>query len=96
MANKVESVPGTDKPKGYQQITSLSSATELTVPDGSRYALIQADTQNVRWRDDGTAPTGSVGMPLVKDTLFTYAGDLKAIQFIEQAASATLNVTYFG
>ena len=42
---------------GYQQITSLSSATGLTVPQGATLALIVPETQNVRWRDDGTNPT---------------------------------------
>ncbi len=44
-------------PKGYQQITDLSSAVSLTVPNGANYAIIEAETQSVRWRDDGTAPT---------------------------------------
>lgn len=80
---------------GYQQITSLSAATTLTVPAGATLALIIAETQAVRWRDDGTAPTSTVGMPLATGSALSYDGDLKAVQFIEQTASATLNISYY-
>ena len=80
---------------GYQQITSLSASTALTVPGGATMALIVSEAQAVRWRDDGTAPTASVGMPLAVGTSLSYDGDLKAIRFIQQAASATLNVSYY-
>lgn len=80
---------------GYQQITSLSASTALTVPTGATMALIVAETQAVRWRDDGTAPTASVGMPLATGVSLSYDGDLKAIRFIEQTASAKLNVAYY-
>lgn len=82
-------------PMGYQQISSLSSATGLTVPNGARVALITAESQGVRFRDDGTAPTATVGMPLAADTKFQYTGNLSKIKFIEQAASAKLNVLYY-
>jgi hypothetical protein len=80
---------------GYQQITSLSASTALTVPSGATLALIVPETQNVRWRDDGTAPTASVGMPIFVGASLSYDGDLKNIRFIQQAASATLNVSYY-
>ena len=80
---------------GYQQITSLSASTALTVPTGATMALITAETQAVRWRDDGVAPTASVGMPLATGVSLSYDGDLKAIRFIQQTASATLNVAYY-
>lgn len=80
---------------GYQQITSLSSAAGLTLPSGKpSVAVIQAETQAVRWRDDGTNPTSSVGMVLSAGDTLIYDGDLNAIKFIETAASAKLNVTY--
>lgn len=82
--------------KGYQQLTSLSSATALTVPAGSRLALIQGETQNVRWRDDGTDPTTTVGMKLLADGALEYDGALSAIKFIEITSGAKLNVSYYG
>lgn len=80
---------------GYQQITSLSASTALTVPTGATLAIVIPESQAVRWRDDGTAPTGSVGMPLAIATMLSYDGDLSRIRFIEQAASAKINVSYY-
>lgn len=81
--------------KGYQQITSLSSATALTVPTGADRALIQATTQNVRWRSDGTNPTATIGMQLAAGDSLFYTGNLAALKFIEETASAVLNITYY-
>jgi len=84
-------------PTGYQQITSLSSAAGLTLPGGGEtFCVIQAEDQNVRWRDDGTNPTASVGMVLYADGgPMTYNGDLTTIKFIEETASAKLNISYY-
>ena len=88
---------------GYQQITTISSSTALTVPtndsNGSLQkpvlAIIVAETQAVRWRDDGTAPSATVGMPLAVGVSFIYDGDLTKIRFFEQAGGAKLNVSYY-
>lgn len=88
---------------GYQQITSLSSAVGLTVPSVDvnglackpSIAIITAESQAVRWRDDDTDPSGTVGMPLASGATLQYDGDLTKIRFIEQAASAKLNITYY-
>ena len=88
---------------GYQQITDLSSAVGLTVPtlapDGSNqkptFALIICETQGVRWRDDGTSPSATVGMPLAAGVPLQYDGDLNKIKFIQQTASAKLNISYY-
>ncbi len=80
---------------GYQQITSLSAATGLTIPQGTTLALIVPETQNVRWRDDGTNPTASVGMPIFVGASLSYDGDLNRIKFIESTAGATLNISYY-
>lgn len=88
---------------GYQQITSLSSSTALTVPQVDlnglackpSIAIITAEGQSVRWRDDGVAPTASVGMPLASGVTLQYDGDLTMIRFIEQTSGAKLNITYY-
>jgi hypothetical protein len=89
---------------GYEQITTLSSSVGLTVPSKDpttglnvmpTIAIITPETNGVRWRDDGTAPTASVGMPLAAGVTLQYDGDLKKIRFIEQTASAKLNITYY-
>lgn len=87
---------GTRLTKGYQQITSLSSATGLTVPTDARIALIQAEDQSVRWRDDGTDPTTTVGMFLPTSVVLEYDGQLSELKFIEVTASAKLNISYYG
>lgn len=84
-------------PKGYEQVTGLSSAKGLTVPSGATKALIIAQDQGVRWRDDGTDPSATVGMPLATGgSGLWYTADLSAIKFFEQAVSAKLNVSYYG
>lgn len=95
-SGQITAVSGSYLPLGYQQITSLSSSTALTVPTGARLALIQPETQGVRWRDDGSAPTTSVGMPLPPGATLQYDGSLSAIRFIETTASAKLNIAYYG
>jgi hypothetical protein len=89
---------------GYQQIGSgLNVVNSLTVPVVDKNGLnikpsmciIIAETQAVRWRDDGTAPSATVGMPLPVNTPLIYDGDLTKIQFIEQTASAKLNISYY-
>ena len=81
-------------PAGFQRITVLTSSTALTPTANAKLALIQAETQNVRWRDDGVAPTASIGMLLEAGQILVYNGDLAAIRFIETTASASLNITY--
>ena len=88
---------------GYQQITSLGSATKLTVSQKDlmglagtpRIAIITPEAQAVRWRDDGVAPTATVGMPLAAGVTLQYDGDLSQIQFIQQTSGAIINVTYY-
>jgi len=85
-------------PLGYQQISAstLASATKLTVPAGANLALIRTEAASVRWRDDGTPPTASVGMIITDtDPVFEYSGDLSAIEFIALSGSPILNVSYY-
>lgn len=88
-------VDGFLEPAGYQQVTSLNTVKSLTVPADADVALIQAEDQNVRWRDDTTDPTATIGVQLQAGSDFWYTGDLSAIEFIEETASAKLNVSYY-
>lgn len=83
------------KPLGHEQVTGLSAVKGLTIPSGAQRALLICTAQNVRWRDDGTNPAGNTGIQLPKNILFWYEGDLSAIKFIEEAASAVLEVSYY-
>lgn len=85
------------KALGYQQIVTLTGSTALTIPAGTTLIRIIPETQAVRWRDDGTAPTATVGQPLSVGSELVYtAGQMSALRFIEQAVGAKLNVTYYG
>lgn len=95
MGQNVHVLAGKYRPLGYQQLTAAATAQSLTVPEGARLALIQGLLQASRWRDDGTAPTASVGMQLAAGSELSYSGNLSLIQFIEEAASVELNITYF-
>jgi hypothetical protein len=83
---------------GFEQIASLSASTSLPFTGIAGDCLgvrVQAETQNVRMRTDGTAPTSSVGEILYSgDPPTEYFGDLSKVRFIEATASAKLNVTY--
>jgi hypothetical protein len=83
---------------GFEQIASLSSSTALPFTSISGDCIgvrVQAETQNVRMRTDGSAPTSSVGEIVYSgDPPTQYFGDLSKLRFIEATASAKLNVTY--
>lgn len=89
---------------GYQQIVGPATSTALTVPTRSSQtgvagtptvAVIVVESQTVRWRDDGVAPTASIGMPIYPGGVLVYDGDLTRIRFIQSSASATINVSYY-
>lgn len=93
------------KQLGYKQLTGLSSVKTLAdvtdgIPSGSTWVLLQAETQNIRWTDDGsTTPTSTVGMILLTTTgpyLYSIGSKLTNLKFIEAAASAKLNITFYG
>jgi hypothetical protein len=78
---------------------TLSTAQYLTVPTGALLAVITIEgaAAAVRWRDDGIAPTASIGMPLATGQWppFVYSANINAIQFIASAGTPVLNVSYF-
>lgn len=84
---------------GFEQITSLGSVKQLTVPAGARFASVRAEAQNVRYRLDGTDPTSSVGEQLKaaddRPTILTIDSGMYAAKFIEESSGAKLDVHYF-
>jgi hypothetical protein len=84
------------RPYGFVVVASLTTAKSLTVPEGALIALIQAEGADIRWRDDGTAPTAGVGMFLGNGQTLQYTGNLQTIKLIGVAAGATLNVSFYG
>ena len=91
-----------EKPLGHAQITNLTASTLVSsvsggIPVGTSLILIQPQTQAVRWRDDGTAPTAAIGYPLSVGAELRYtAANAAALRFIEQTPSATINIAFYG
>jgi len=88
--------PGIQKvPLGYQQITSTDTAVSLTVPTGATSAVIETEAQAARYRDDGAAPTTTVGMPLAVGEKLEYSGTLSKVRIIAATTGAIINVLYY-
>lgn len=90
-------------PLGFCALSSLGAATSLSscsggIPAGTSYAVICAYTQNVNWRDDGVAPTASVGtggQQIQSNNCIPYNGNFTAFQAIQQNSSAILGITFY-
>jgi hypothetical protein len=86
------------KALGYTQVTVLTSAVGVgTIPAGTENVLLQAETQDVRYRDDGTPPTAAIGMILAAKTMYSFTvAEIARMSFIESAATAKLNISFYG
>lgn len=82
-------------PRGYENIPGLFALRSLTIPDSAHIAIFKAETEGIRWRDDGIPPTPTIGMPLLAGQSYLYTGDLSKVQLIEIQPSAVLNVAYY-
>lgn len=91
------------KPLGYCQLTATGTAAQLStcsggIPTRSVWAVICVETANIRWRDDGVAPTASVGMLLGATgpaACMDYSGTFNTFQFISTTGSPVLNVSFY-
>lgn len=85
-------------PCGYQQV-AVDSATTLTVPAACKgspvLVVITPEAQAVRYRDDGTNPTATAGMPMAVGQILNYEGTISAITFISQTAGAKVNALFY-
>jgi hypothetical protein len=82
-------------PCGWQTLTVTGTVGSLTVPVLADSCLISTDA-NVRFRDDGGQPTGSVGVLLPTGIApFFYTGTLSALRFIAVTGTANLNINYY-
>ncbi len=94
-------------PLGYAQLTSIDSSTLIStatfgtataagIPAGTTLLLITPQTQAIRWRDDGTAPTASVGYPLAVGQELRYTAHGQAnLRVISQIAGAAVNIVAY-
>ena len=100
-------MPGPINSLGSQfGLGSLSTAKSLTLPTTPNlwvsHCLINVNTQAVRYTTDGTAPTATKGIHVAAggqisfmDPNFDYRSLIRALQIIEETASATVDVLYF-
>lgn len=87
-------------PTGFCQATVSTAAllsTLCNIPAGTKYALISIDTANIRYRDDGVAPTATVGIQLASSatTPYWYTAQLSALQVIAVSGSPVINVAFY-
>ena len=88
----------TGNPVGYQQLTADATARALTVPTSANRCVITSQTATYRWRDDGTDPTSTVGMPITNGQTLTLedAASMAAFKAIRTTGtSAVLNISYY-
>ena len=88
------------QPLGYCQLTSLASAAKLSycaggIPARANIAWIGVESQGIRYRDDGAAPTASVGFPIPAGGTLFYVGTLSAIELIGQNAAAIVDILFY-
>lgn len=75
----------------------LSALLGGSIPAGTTGVKIAISAQDVRWRDDGTMPTATVGMPQAAGTILDYQGrDLFKLRFISQVPGAILDIICYG
>lgn len=85
------------QPRGYQRVTATGSAFALpSVPAGARRVIVQAEAQALRWRDDGTDPTATVGMTIPAGGELRYDGaNMGAMRLIAATSGAIANIIYY-
>lgn len=88
-------------PVGYLQMTVSTAAVGITdIPDGATRAVVTVENDTIRWRDDGTAPTNSVGMPAVslQSLELPTSGSIANFQAIRDAnatGDVLLNISFY-
>lgn len=82
---------------GYTKLTVSTTPTGVgTIPTGADRAMLVVETAAVRWRDDGTNPSATDGVPLTAGDGMNFDGDLTALKFIRSGASdATIHISFY-
>ncbi len=88
-------------PLGYAQKNVAAVSTGLPAPPNPysladvTYSILTPATVDIRWRDDGTAPTAAIGYPLKVGSELAYDGDPLAFQMISVGAATNVDVTLY-
>jgi hypothetical protein len=83
---------------GYQQLTVSNAALNLpSIPAGTSKVALRAETQNIRWRDDGSDPTAGAGVLMTTtDPILVYDGEITKVRVIRATgADGVLNIAYY-
>lgn len=74
----------------------VSGTTAFVMPIEANLAVITVGTGPCTWRDDGTAPTPTSGMPMqVSSPPLEYSGDLSAIKFIGVTGTVSVSAALY-
>jgi hypothetical protein len=86
-------------PMGYCQLSVTAAVLISTcsggIPAGATITYLTPETAAIRWRDDATAPTTTVGNPVSAGQQLTYYGLLSTLQVVAQAGAATVNINFY-
>lgn len=94
-------VSGVRRALGYSQIlnASLAASVGISIPAAVAsqvgFAIIQCQGGTVRWRDDGTAPTATIGMSIASGAELDYAGDFANLRFISSSGTPILDISLY-
>lgn len=96
----INAITSLGEPAGFQSIAASGSSQTLTLPLIANAALVFVETDTIRWRVDGTAPTSTVGMPAYGANTIQLDNRLQMSQFrfiTDSSATLTpnLSVTYY-
>lgn len=82
---------------GYEKLNVAGTAVPITtIPDSTREVIIGVEGNDVRLRNDGTAPTATDGLLLPAGTIVAFSDytkvSLEKFQFIATGAAATITI----
>jgi hypothetical protein len=87
---------------GYYQGNVQASAGYLTtvigtaIPTGARMAWLQPENGMVRFRDDATTPTATVGFPIALGVSWPYIANLASLSLISTTgANVVMSVLFY-
>lgn len=83
-------------PLGYMRHADWTGAWRPVPPDGALSALVRVEGGTVRWRDDGTEPDETHGMPMYDGDPLQYDLTTQALWFFPVDGAAVLHVSFYG
>lgn len=95
------SIHAHNKPKGFVGIAAatINAAAAgipvASIPSNTKIAYIQPEGGDVKWRDDGVAPTAVIGMLLQDGAVMEYTGKLSDLQFIKASGTPKININFY-